>query len=32
MKLALKAWLAGTDASPEKHFKAAFKALRRIAG
>jgi AcrR family transcriptional regulator len=32
MKMALKAWLAGTDASPEKHFKAAFKTLRRIAG
>ena len=32
MKLALDAWLAGQDASPEKHFKAAFKALRRVAG
>lgn len=31
MKLALDAWLAGKDDSPEKHFKAAFKALRRIA-
>ena len=32
MKLALDAWLAGKDDSPEKHFKTAFKALRRIAG
>jgi AcrR family transcriptional regulator len=32
MKLALKGWLDGTEVSPEKYFKAAFKALRRIAG
>ena len=31
LKLALEAWLAGTDSSPDKHFKAAFAALRRIA-
>jgi AcrR family transcriptional regulator len=31
LKLALEAWLAGEDASPEIHFKTAFAALRRIA-
>ena len=32
MRLALEAWLSGTDATPEKQFNAAFDALRRIAG
>ena len=31
LKLALEGWLAGTDSGPEKHFRAAFAALRRIA-
>ena len=32
LKLAVEAWLSGTDPSTEKHFKAAFADLRRIAG
>jgi hypothetical protein len=32
LKLALEAWLSGTDAGPEKHLKTAFATLRRIAG
>jgi AcrR family transcriptional regulator len=32
LKLAVDAWLAGTDSGPEKDFRAAFAALRRIAG
>jgi AcrR family transcriptional regulator len=31
LKLAVETWLAGTDSGPEKTFKAAFTALRRIA-
>jgi AcrR family transcriptional regulator len=32
LKLAVEAWLAGDDAGPEQNFRAAFDALRRIAG
>jgi AcrR family transcriptional regulator len=32
MKLAIEAWLAGTDSGPEANFRTAFDALRRIAG
>jgi AcrR family transcriptional regulator len=32
LKLAVEAWLAGSDSGPEKNFRAAFDALRRIAG
>jgi AcrR family transcriptional regulator len=32
LKLAVEAWLAGNDSGPEKNFRAAFDALRRIAG
>jgi hypothetical protein len=32
LKLAVESWLAGNDSGPEKNFKAAFDALRRIAG
>jgi AcrR family transcriptional regulator len=31
LKLALEVWLTGRDSGPEKHFKTAFAALRRIA-
>jgi AcrR family transcriptional regulator len=32
LKVAADAWLAGNDSGPEKNFRAAFDALRRIAG
>ena len=32
LKLAVESWLAGNDSGPEKNFRAAFDALRRIAG
>jgi AcrR family transcriptional regulator len=32
LKLAVEAWIAGDDSSPEEYFRAAFDALRRIAG
>jgi hypothetical protein len=31
LKLAVESWLAGNDSGPEKNFRAAFDALRRIA-
>ena len=32
LKLAVESWLAGNDSGPEQNFRAAFNALRRIAG
>jgi AcrR family transcriptional regulator len=32
LKLAVEAWIAGDDSGPEEYFRAAFDALRRIAG
>ena len=32
LKLAVEAWLAGNNSGPEENFRAAFDALRRIAG